>query len=81
MSEVCEVPVKSVPEQAVPQVPANHALSCVLPFEVVGKLISQFPATRRPNRNRPIEHPELEAELRAWSDATDEDFESFESQL
>jgi hypothetical protein len=53
MNEVCENGVRTIPAQAVPSVPVNHATTFILQFEAEKNLLAKYTAPRRPNRNRP----------------------------
>ena len=81
MSDDCDVQVKTMPEQAVPPIAPNQAISFVARYEFVRKLVERFPSPKRPNRNRPIHHPNLKAELEAWDAASDEALENTERDL
>jgi len=50
-------------------------------FEKMRHLIESSPAPRRPNRNRPIQHPLEEDEFQAWEEASDEALENFDREF
>jgi hypothetical protein len=60
MPDNCTV-VKTVPAQQVPSIEPNRAVSLLIPFEVVRRLVEGHPSPRRPNRNRPINQPDSRA--------------------
>lgn len=60
----------------------DQAISVLLPFARVKHLLKSYPAPKRPNRKQPIHNEDsaLLEELAAWDAASDEAFESMESE-
>lgn len=63
--------------------PANVAVSILMPFAKVKHILEGYAAPKRPSRVSPIHNDEsaLQGELDAWEAASDEAFESTESDL
>jgi len=74
---------KTRPEQKIPEIKADQAVSCLAPFEAIEHLLADSPPPRRPNRNRPtsVVDTELREELDAWDAASDEAFGRLETEL
>ena len=71
------------PAQKIPEVKANQAVSCLVPFKTIKHLLAGSPPPRRPNRNHPVGVVDsgLREELDAWDAASDEALNRLETEL
>ena len=63
---------------------AGIAVTCLLPFGTVQRLVENSPAPARPNRVqllRPGDDEDLKNEFDAWDAASDETLERFENEV